>query len=110
MRVVLCGREVWSVTLREKHRLRLFENMVLRKIFWPKGEEMTMKWRRIHNEELNFLYCSPNIFLADQINKKLMSWTCDTYGGQKRCLQDFGGRPKERRGVNIGTELQEVEG
>jgi len=56
LRVVLYGCEAWSFTLREKHRLRVFENRVLRKIFGPKGEEVTMKWRRIHNEELNFLY------------------------------------------------------
>jgi hypothetical protein len=48
--------------LREKHRLRVFENRVLRKIFGPKWDEVTMKWRRIHNEELNFLYWSPYIF------------------------------------------------
>jgi hypothetical protein len=47
--------------LREKHTLRVFENRVLRKIFGPEGVEVTMKWRRIHNVELNFLYSSTNI-------------------------------------------------
>ena len=45
-----------------RHNLRVFENRVLRKMFGPKGDVVTMKWRRIYNEELNFLYCSPNIF------------------------------------------------
>ena len=49
--VVLCGCETWSLTLREEHRLRVFENGVLRIIFGPKGE-VTTEWRRLHNEEL----------------------------------------------------------
>jgi hypothetical protein len=47
--------------LREEHRLRVFENRVLRKIFGPKGDEVTQEWRKLHNEELNDLYSSPNI-------------------------------------------------
>jgi hypothetical protein len=50
-----------SLTLREEHRLRLFENRALRKIFGPKRDEVTGQWRRLHNEELNALYSSPNI-------------------------------------------------
>ena len=50
LRVVLYGCEAWSLTWREKHRLRVFENRVLRKIFGPKGDEVKMKWRRIRNE------------------------------------------------------------
>jgi hypothetical protein len=52
----LYGCETWSVTLREEHRLRVFENRVLRRIFGPKRDEVTGKWRRLHNEELNDLY------------------------------------------------------
>jgi hypothetical protein len=59
--VVLYGCETWSVTLREEHRLRVFENRVLRRIFWPKRGEVTGEWRRLHNKELNDLYSSPNI-------------------------------------------------
>jgi hypothetical protein len=54
--VVLYGCETWSVTLREEHRPRVFENRVLRRIFGPKRDEITGEWRRLHNKELNDLY------------------------------------------------------
>jgi len=59
--VVLYGCETWSLTLREKRRLRVFENRVLRGIFGPKRDEVTGEWRKLHNEELNDLWASPNI-------------------------------------------------
>jgi hypothetical protein len=57
--VVLYGCETWSLTLREGRRLRVFENMVLRKIFGPKRDEVTGEWRKLHSEKLHDLYCSP---------------------------------------------------
>jgi hypothetical protein len=57
--VVLYGYETWSLTSGEEHRLRVFENSVLR-IFGPKREEDT-SWRKLHNDELHSLYSSPNI-------------------------------------------------
>jgi hypothetical protein len=59
--VVLYGCETWSLIFRDEHRLRVFENMVLRGIFGPKRDEMTGDWRKLRNEELHNLYSSPNI-------------------------------------------------
>jgi hypothetical protein len=59
--VVLHECETWSLTLREEQTLRAFEKRVLGSIFGPKREEVTEEWRRLHNEELNALYSSPNI-------------------------------------------------
>jgi hypothetical protein len=59
--VVLYGCETWSLTLREEHRLRVFDNRVLRRIFGPKRDEVTGEWRKLHNEELHNLYLSPDI-------------------------------------------------
>jgi hypothetical protein len=52
---VLYGCETWLLTLREEHRLRVFENRVLRRIFGPKMDEETWQWRKLHNDELNDL-------------------------------------------------------
>jgi hypothetical protein len=53
--------ETWSSVLREEHRLKVFENRMLRSIFGPKRDEETGGWRKLHNEELHNLYISPNI-------------------------------------------------
>jgi hypothetical protein len=61
MPVVLYGYENWSLTLREEHRLKVFENRVLRRILGCKRDEVTEGWRKLHNEELQNLYSSPYI-------------------------------------------------
>ena len=58
---VVYGCETWSLTLREERKLRVFESRLLRRIFGPKRDEVTGKCRKLHNEELHDLYCSPNI-------------------------------------------------
>jgi hypothetical protein len=61
-----------SLTLREEHRLGVFENRVLRRIFGPKRDEVTGGWRKLHNEELRGLYSSPSIGRVIQSRK--MRW------------------------------------
>jgi hypothetical protein len=70
--VVLYGCENWSLTSREKHRLRVFEHRVLRRIYGPKRDEETGQWRKLHNGELHNLWPSPDIIR--QIKSKRMRW------------------------------------
>jgi hypothetical protein len=70
--VVLFGCETWSLTLREEHRLRVYENRVLRRIFGPKRDEVIGGWRKLHNEELHNLHCSPDIIRM--IKSRRMGW------------------------------------
>jgi hypothetical protein len=63
--LVLYGCKTWSLTFREEHRLRVFENRVLRRIFGPKRDEVMGGWRKMHNEALHNLYSSPSIIRFD---------------------------------------------
>jgi hypothetical protein len=74
--VVLYGCETWSLTLREEHRLRVFENSVLRRIFGPKREE-DGSWRTLHNDAFHSLYSSPNIVTV--IKSRRMRWGGDMW-------------------------------
>jgi hypothetical protein len=63
---------MWSLALREEHRLRVFENRVLRRIFGPKWDKVTGEWRKLHNEELHNLYSSSDIIR--QVKSRRMRW------------------------------------
>jgi hypothetical protein len=78
----------WFLTLKEEHRLRVFENRVLRRIFGSKREE-DGSWRKVHNDELHSLDSSPNT-VSDQIKEDEVGGTCGTHGEGERCLQGFG--------------------
>jgi hypothetical protein len=56
------GCETWSLTMKEERTPRVMDNRVLRRILWPRRDEVTGQWRKLHNEEQNDLYCAPNIF------------------------------------------------
>jgi len=82
--VVLYGCETGSLILREKRKLRVFENMVLSRIFGPRRDEVTGEWRRQHNEELNDLYSSPNIV-------RVIKWRRMRWAGHVACMVEEGG-------------------
>jgi hypothetical protein len=82
--VVLYGCENWSLTLREEHRLRVFEKRVLRNIFGPKIDEVIGGWRKLHNEEHHNLYFSPSIIRIVQEDE--MGRTCSTNGREEECI------------------------
>jgi hypothetical protein len=95
--VVLYGCETWSLTPREEHRLRVFENRVLRRVFGPKRDEVRGEWRRLHNEELNDLYSSPNI--VREIKSRRMRWAGHVarMGEGRGAYRILAGRPEGRR-------------
>jgi hypothetical protein len=97
--LVVYGNETWSLTLREEHRPRVFENRVLRRIFGPKRGEVTGGWRKLYNEELHKLYSSPSIM----IRSRRMRWIGRVAGmGTKR--NAYGilvGKPEGKRTLGI---------
>jgi hypothetical protein len=93
--VVLYGCETWSLTLREERRLRVFENRVLRRVFGPKRDAITREWRKLHNEELKDLYCSPNIVW---VIKSRMRWVGHVVRmGERETYRVLVGRPDGNR-------------
>jgi hypothetical protein len=114
--VVLCGCETWSLTLREEHRLRVFENRKLRRIFGPKREE-DGSWRKLHNDELHNLYSSPKIVRV--IKSRRLRWAGHVaHMGERRGVyrvlvgRPGGkrplGRPRRRWEDNIKMGLREI--
>jgi hypothetical protein len=86
--VVLYGCETWTLTLREEHELRIFEDRVLRRIFGPK-REVDRSWRKLQNDELHSLYSSLNIVRVIKARRLRWAGTCGMHGGEERCLQGF---------------------
>jgi hypothetical protein len=106
-----------SLTLSEEHRLRVFENRVLRRIFGPKTDEVTGGWRKLHNEELHGLYSSPSIVRV--IKARRMRWAGHMVRmGEVRCAYNILigrpegrrplGRPRRRRKDNIKMDRREI--
>ena len=89
--VVLYGCETWSLTLREERRLRVFENRVLSRVFGPKRDEVTGEWRKLKNEELNDLSCSPNIVRVIKSGRMRLPGHVACMGGEERRIQCFDG-------------------
>ena len=115
--VVLSGCGNWSPLLRDEHRLRVFENRVLRRIFEPKRGEVAREWIKLHNDELNDLYFLPNIVRV--IKSRRMSWAGHVARmEERRCVyrvlvgKHEGkrplGRPRRRWEDNIKMDLQKV--
>jgi hypothetical protein len=84
MPVILNECENWSLTLREEHKLSVFENKVLRRIFGPKRDEVTGELRRLYEEEHNDLYSSPNIILVIKLGIMRLVGACRRHGGDRR--------------------------
>jgi hypothetical protein len=91
---VVYGCETWSLTLREEHRLRVLENRVLRRIFGPKGDEVTGEWRKLHNEELPDLYSSPSII---RIIKMRWEGHVARMGAKRNAYRLLVGEPEGKR-------------
>ena len=103
--------------MREERKLRVFQNMVLRRIFGPRRDEVTGEWRRLHNEELNDMYCSPNIVRV--IKWRRMRWAGHVarMGEERGCIgswwgnrreRDHLGRPRRRWVDNSKVDIEEL--
>jgi len=113
----LYGCETWSLTLREERRLKVFENRVLRRVFGPRRDEVTREWRKLHNEELNDLYSSPNIFRVMKSRRIRWAGQVARMGERRGVYRILVGKPEVKRPLgrprrrwedNIKMDLQVV--
>jgi hypothetical protein len=95
--VILYGCKTWSLTLREEHRLRVFENKVLRRIFGPKRDEVTGGLRKLHNVQFHDLYSSPCIIR--KIKSRRMRWAGHVarMGEKRNAYRLLVGKPEGKR-------------
>jgi hypothetical protein len=89
--------ETWSLTLREEHRLRVFENRVLRRIFGPKRDEVTGEWRKLLTEELRNLYSSPDIIRQVKSRRMRWAWHVARVGEDRNVYKVLVGKPEGKR-------------
>jgi len=87
--------------LREERKLRVFKNMVLRRIFGPRREEVTEEWRRLHNEELNDLYSSPNTVRVTKSKRVRWAGHVARMGKERGMYRVLVGKPEGRRPLGI---------
>jgi hypothetical protein len=115
--MVLYGCKTWSLALRENHRLRVFQNRVLRRIFGLKRDEVMGEWRKLHNEELCDFYSSPSIIRI--IKSRRMRWAGHVarMGAKRNMYRLLVGKPEGKRLLrrprhrwvdNFGMDLGEV--
>ena len=90
-----CG--TWSLTLSEEHRLRVFENRVLRRIFGPKRDEVTGEWRKLHNEEFNELCSSPTIVQMIKLIRMRWNGHVARMGERRGLYRVLLGKPEGKR-------------
>jgi hypothetical protein len=83
--------------LGEKRKLSVFENKVLRRIFGPRRDEVTGEWRRLHNEELNYVYCSPNIVRVIKSRRMRWAWHVARMGEERGVYRVLLGKPEGKR-------------
>jgi hypothetical protein len=95
--VVLYGCETWSLTLREGHRLRVFENRVLRRIFGLERNEVTGGLRNLHNEELHSLYSSPGVIRMRKSRRMRWAGHAARMGEKRNAFRILVGKPEEKR-------------
>jgi hypothetical protein len=94
---VLYVCETWSLTLREEHRLRVFENRVLRRIFGPKSDEVTGEWRKLHSEELHNFYSFPDIIRQAKSKQTRWAGHVARKGEERKLYKVLGGKARRKR-------------